>query len=315
MLRGHLWEQLSSVDLLNMSHVPSEMDLIMSGGGFLGYYLVGVDRVLRKLCREEKLRVERYAGTSVGALASVAMVCGLGDHMIELYDQLQGTPDFFPKIREYFMKMLPENAYQQCSGRVHIVISTLSWKYQVLPRLEPMVVSHFRDNCDLVEACMASCSVPYFVSSQLFYPFRGKWCMDGFFTQNVPLLPPRPPRPQMVVRLHRVPYSWWTVFTPYEHMVLPLIVQGALETELFFHRPYGGGHVGALEWYDEKPLKKRRALFLFLQKLGLSRVLGVAALVVIVVGAGTFRARGPGLFPLVRPYSSVREGIPSLVVE
>jgi hypothetical protein len=49
--------------------------------------------------------------------------------------------------------------------------------------------------------------------------------------------------------------------------------------------------------------------------LGLSRVLGVAALVVIVMGAGTFRARGPGLFLLDHHRSSVREGIPSLVGE
>ena len=301
MLRRHLWGQLSSIDLLSMHHVPAEMDLVMSGGGFLGYYLVGVDRVLRKLCREEKLVIRRYAGTSVGALASVAMVCELGDGMIGLYDQLQGTPDFFPRIRAYFLAVLPDDAYQKCTGRVHIAISRLDWKYGVLPRLVPMVVSSFRDNEDLVEACMASCSVPYFVSSTLFYRFRGHHCMDGYFTKNV-VIPEYEQRPQLVVRLHHIPYSWWTVFTPYEHMVLPLIVQGALETELLFHRPpQQNARVGALEWHSSSssasaltaepvPIKKRRAVALFFQKAAHQKPLAALA-VLVVVGGMLWRRR------------------------
>lgn len=267
MLGTHLWNQLSCVDLLRMdAHVPPEMDLVMSGGGFLGYYLVGVDRVLRKLQRENKLAIVRYAGTSVGALASVAMVCDLGDFMIELYDNLQGVPDFFPKIREYFAAILPEDAYQRCSGRVHIVISRLEYRFGFFPTLRPMVVSSFHDNHDLIEACMASCSVPYFVSSKLFYPYRGHRCMDGFFTKNVCHFLDHP-RPQVVVRLHRIPYSWRSVLSPTENMALPLIVQGAMETELFFHQP--DTQVGALEWYapKKKKLGRRRFVPMLFHKL------------------------------------------------
>jgi len=267
MLRERLWSQLSSIDLLKMTeNVPGEMDLVMSGGGFLGYYLVGVDRVLRKLQQEEKLKVVRYAGTSVGALASIAMVCNLGDHMISLYDNLQGTPDFFPKIREYFTEILPDDAFVQCTGRVHIVISRVEFLWGVLPVLRPMVVSAFESNHDLVEACMASCSVPYFVSSQLFYPFRGFLCMDGFFTKNIHILEGSA-RPQLVVRLHRVPYSWKSVLRPQDNIVLPLVIQGAMETELFFHQ--SDARVGALEWHSfpQKKVGRRRIVPMILHKL------------------------------------------------
>jgi hypothetical protein len=270
MLRDRLWNQLSSVDLLRMTeNVPPEMDLVMSGGGFLGYYLVGVDRVLRKLQQEGKLlKVVRYAGTSVGALASVAMVCNLGDHMIALYDNLQGTPDFFPKIRDYFISILPPDAYEQCTGRVHIVISRLEFLGGFLPHLKPMVVSSFENNHDLVEACMASCSVPYFVSSHLFYPYRGFLCMDGFFTKNVHIFEDST-RPQLVVRLHHIPYSWKSVLRPQENVVLPLIIQGAMETELFFHQ--SDARVGALEWhsFSSKKVKagRRRVVPMILHKL------------------------------------------------
>ena len=269
MIRERLWSQLSSIDLLRMSaNIPAEMDMVMSGGGFLGYYLVGVDRVLRKLRQENKLLVVRYSGTSVGALASVAMVCNLGDHMIQLYDHLQGTPDFFPKIRDYFQRILPEDAYLQCTGRVFIAISRLEFWWGFLPLLRPMVVSSFESNHDLIEACMASCSVPYFVSSQLFYPYRGHLCMDGFFTRNLNFLSGSS-RPQLVVRLHRIPSSWRSILNPYENTVWPLIVQGAMETELFFHQP--DSRVGALEWHSSpSPLVKvglRRRVPVILQKL------------------------------------------------
>ena len=285
MLRGRLWDHLSHVDLLNMeSNIPSEMDVIISGGGFLGYYLVGVDRVLRKLCREKKTCILHYTGTSVGSLASVAMVCGLGDRMIELYDQLQGTPDFFPKIRSYFLAILPPDAYEKCSHRVHIVISRLEWKYHCLPCLTPYIVSTFHDNVDLVDACMASCSVPYFVSSTLFYGYRGYWCMDGFFTKKMHILTDST-RPQLLVRLHRIPFSWRTVFKPYQNMVLPLIVQGAVDTELFFREPLGR-EGGALEWYCSKAsLNKRRSLLLFYQKLRQS------SWVMIGIGMSVFMIR------------------------
>ena len=138
---------------------------------------------------------------------------------------------------------------------------------------------------------MASCSVPYFVSSTLFYRFRGYHCMDGYFTNNV-VIPEYAHRPQLVVRLHHIPYSWWTVFTPYEHMVLPLIVQGALETELLFHRsPQQNARVGALEWHSSSssaepvPAKKRRVVALVLQKAA-QKPFTAALLVLVVVGGG-----------------------------
>lgn len=268
MLCKHLWNQLSCVDLLRMdANIPPEIDIVVSGGGFLGYYLVGVDRILRKLRRENKLSVVRYAGTSVGSLASVAMVCDLGDHMIPLYDSLQGNPDFFTKVREYFSSILPADAYQRCTGRVHIVISRLDYKYGFIPCLVPMIVSAFENNEDLIEACMASCSVPYFVSSTLFYPYRGHLCMDGFFTRNLHFLEGCS-RPQLVVRLERIPYSWRSILTPLENMVLPLIIQGAMETELFFHQ--ADARVGPLEWYSPHPEKvggRRRLVLAALLKV------------------------------------------------
>jgi len=276
---------------------PQEADLVISGGGFLGYYLVGVDRVLRKL--EHYIYIHRYAGTSVGALASVAMVCNLGSRMIDLYDQLQGNPDFFPKIREYFLAVLPDDAYLRCTGRVHIVISRLDTVYGFIPTLRPMVVSCFTDNEDLVDACMASSNVPFFVSPTFFYRYRGNMCLDGCFTRHVPVFDvPINNRARLVVRLHRIPYSWTAAFTPYRNMVVPLIVRGAIDTEMFLL--HGDDGTGVLEWDTPPPPLplpppicrgfKRRSLVLLSHKMKQSMVMVVVGLALwyhLTRGGGT----------------------------
>lgn len=246
-MRQALWRNLSTIDLQSIHPtVPSEIDLVISGGGFLGYYLVGMDRVLKKLSREKIIRIVRYSGTSVGALASVAMICGIGKEMIALYDQLQGHPDYFPKIREYFLSILPEDAHERCSGRLFICITTFHLVWNVIPCFRPMVVSSFQSKEDLVEACMASSNFPFFVSPNLFYRYRGMRCLDGCFTRNLNVFHDGA-RPQLLVRLIRIPYSWRSAFSPFQDLITPLIVRGALETERFLTE--GGQTSGALEWH------------------------------------------------------------------
>jgi len=275
MLRNALWKQLSNIDLYNLDpDLPHQIDLVISGGGFLGYYLVGLDRVLKKIQKNHRVHVQRYAGSSVGAFASVAMICCLGDYMIPLYDQLQEDAHFFFKIREYFLHILPPDAFVQCTGRVFVVITRVRFVYGILPVFHKMVVSQFESNEDLVDACMASSNFPFFISPRLFYPYRGCLCMDGVLTRHRPVFEDRV-RPQLLVSLDRIPYSWRCIFTPFKNLVLPLIVKGALETEmLFLNYPQD---VGALQWYRRATRQQKRSWFRvsFLRKyliFGLSRL-------------------------------------------
>jgi hypothetical protein len=201
--------------------------------------------------------------------------------MVDLYDKLQGNPDFFPRIREYFLAVLPDDAYLRCTGRVHIVISRLDAVCGIIPVLRPMVVSSFTDNEDLVDACMASSNVPFFVSPTFFYRYRGNMCLDGCFTRHVPVFVEGDTRATLVVRLDRIPYSWRAAFTPYRNMVVPLIVRGAIETEMFLL--HGDTGTGVLEW--KPPICrgiKRRSLMLLSHKI--KRVLAATGLALLLCG-------------------------------
>jgi hypothetical protein len=271
MLRGVLWKHLSHIDLSH-SILPTHIDLIMSGGGFLGYYLLGMDRVFKKLKKTHSLTIVRYAGTSVGSFAAVAMVCGLGDEMLTLYDTLQGNIHYFKELRSSFLSILPPNAYELCSSRVFISISVIDF-YHGFPMLRNIIVSTFSDNSDLVDACMASSNVPFLVSSSFFYMFRGQRCLDGCFTRYIPLFGDCERR-QLIVRLDNIPYSWRAIFTPFSNLALPLVIKGALETEMFF--THSDRHVEKnqiLLWHTPSPNRKQNVLY---QKIIVSvSVLGV----------------------------------------
>lgn len=53
-------------------------------------------------------------------------------------------------------EMLPENAYQLCTGRLFVSITFLTgWGF------ENKIISEFTSNEDLFQACLASSTIPY----------------------------------------------------------------------------------------------------------------------------------------------------------
>jgi hypothetical protein len=53
---------------------------------------------------------------------------------------------------------IPEDAYIQCSGRLFISITT----FDLVRGFENMIVSQYTSNEDLIEACKASGTIPFF---------------------------------------------------------------------------------------------------------------------------------------------------------
>jgi len=234
-----------------LARPPREFDLVISCGGFFGFYVVGLDRVLKKMERQGEARVRRYAGASVGAICSVLMCCGVSNmELVEMYERLQGRRDYFVRLRDELLRLLPPDAYIRCTDRVFIHAARISWL-----GLRGESFSRFRDNQDLVDACMASANCPFFISPFLVYRYRGRWYLDGCFTRWLPMF--HDSCHQLLVRLERVCYSWTAFFRPDDESIEGLVVKGAIEAEKFLHRDQ---RVRALEWYEPyRPCRKRRA--------------------------------------------------------
>lgn len=108
------------------------------------------------------------------------------------------SPSFssqWPIVRD----LLAPDAFQRCSGRLHISITVVHpWG-----RLENLVISEFLSNQDLFECCLASSTIPYITERGAYRMFRGMRVIDGGLTNNTPVFRDGPRR-QLVFRLSQV---------------------------------------------------------------------------------------------------------------
>ncbi len=75
---------------------------------------------------------------------------------------------------QWLDELLPDNAHELCRDRVTVVVTTL-------PDMKQIGISDFKDKKDLINACMSSSHVPFFLDYKLSRTCRGKQCVDGSF--------------------------------------------------------------------------------------------------------------------------------------
>lgn len=262
-----LIKKLSLNDLSLIDH--KEVDIVITGGGFIGFYLIGVAHVLRRLMKKNHITVRRFAGASVGALFSILMVLDTPlDDCIRLYDHLRDVTDgdIIGKLREEVRKLLPSDAYKRCDGRVYISITSFqNW----LP--SNMIVNTFRSNDELLDACMASCFVPFVLSPKMYYRFNNMRCIDGCFTNNVPVFTDGSARYQLIIRLYKIPYPIHYILRPYDDSIELLMVKGTIECAKFLSKNH---NTSVFEWLDTSSTKKNTNVAYFFFMTGILSMAG-----------------------------------------
>lgn len=84
-------------------------------------------------------------------------------------------------IEENLDELLPENAHLLCSNRLGLSLTKLSWK------LENKFVWIFDSRQELIDAIVAGCFIPIWSGSPVNFPkFRGKYFIDGAYSDNLP---------------------------------------------------------------------------------------------------------------------------------
>ncbi|EDW51070.1 GM12054 [Drosophila sechellia] len=144
--------------------IRTRRSLSFSGCGFLGIYHVGVAVCLRQ--HAPQLLLERIAGASAGALAACCLICDLplecmaGDFLRVVQEiQRHSLGAFSPWFNlpecllEGMRSWLPEDAHLLASGRLHISLTRVSDRRNV-------VMSEFSSRQELLQALMCSCFIP-----------------------------------------------------------------------------------------------------------------------------------------------------------
>lgn len=136
---------------------PEKLNITFSGCGFLGIYHVGVASALKDRAPKLLERIENFGGASAGALAAGSLLCGISlsqslDFTLRLAERASklSIGPFHPRfsltktIYKVFKRMIPDDAYKLCSGKLHISLTRCNdWKN--------VVVSEFNSNEDLID--------------------------------------------------------------------------------------------------------------------------------------------------------------------
>lgn len=171
--------------------IRTRRSLSFAGCGFLGIYHVGVAVCLRQ--HAPQLLLERIAGASAGALAACCLICDLpmecmaGDFLRVVQETRRHSLGAFSPwfnlpecLLEGMHRRLPEDAHRRVSGRLHISLTRVSDRCNV-------VMSEFSSREELLQALMCSCFIPG-LSGLVPPQVRGVRYMDGAFSNNLPLL-------------------------------------------------------------------------------------------------------------------------------
>eukprot|EP00092_Neocalanus_flemingeri_P041707 GFUD01045428.1.p1 GENE.GFUD01045428.1~~GFUD01045428.1.p1 ORF type:complete len:371 (-),score=64.19 GFUD01045428.1:84-1196(-) len=173
-----------------MSTYPGP-DISFAGCGFIGIYHVGVSACLKTYAPQ--LLENKILGSSAGAMAAVALICDLSlEDMARSVVTLANNAsekvlgpfspsfDLHGVLKEGWDRLLPDDVAQKASGRLHISMTKLSDRSNLL-------VSEFFSKSDLLDALLASSFVPM-MSGWLPPRFRGDLVFDGGYSDNLPVL-------------------------------------------------------------------------------------------------------------------------------
>jgi hypothetical protein len=181
-IKGRLWHP-------NTMSIPTQ-HLVFPGGGVYFWWEAGTIQALSEQYDLKNGRFTMY-GASAGSIASVLAACNVDmkfamTESFRLPKKTKGVTHAY-LIELWLQKILPQNCHELCSnGKVNISVTTITLTFMPLHR---KVISNFSSKQDLIDACLTSSHIPFFLDGNFSRTFHGECCVDGsflFFLHNVP---------------------------------------------------------------------------------------------------------------------------------
>ena len=172
-----------------MAGIKTIMNYSFSGCGFLLPYHLGVANVLQNRSLLN-IQESHLAGASGGAITAAGLASNISvqDMLTQVinitnYCRKNGTVWKLEKyLRDTLEDVLPLNVIDLIGNRVTIATT------QVYPKQEISYHSSFSSRADLIEAIVASCFIPSYISPAPLMRFRKGWHCDGGLIKIVPEL-------------------------------------------------------------------------------------------------------------------------------
>lgn len=221
---------LANLELLEDAPQPPsvEIDIVISGGGLKGYFMTGCSHILLHELRKQNVGIARIAGASAGAWCGLFMLTGFStENWLETYYLCKERPgmtmhEAYDDIWPWLSSQLPDDAWKICTGRLFISVTEVT-----MFGFKNHMISEYSSNRDIIDACLASSTVPFISLPTMFRWFRGMCVLDGGITNNTPVFADTLRR-QLVFRLSDVFYPTKFLINPGDLCIESLVVRGAI---------------------------------------------------------------------------------------
>lgn len=166
------------IDLIENLSTPlstQNINLVCDGGAFNGLYMIGSLYYLKELEKKKYIKINKFSGSSAGALLACAYIIDKLDEANDLTCKIRSAfkSDFclksFKTLLGEFFGNLDENIYTQCNERLFI-------NYYNINTGKEEVQSNYTNNDDIKDALLSSSFIPYVMNGKLCYNGH----IDGF---------------------------------------------------------------------------------------------------------------------------------------
>ena len=229
----HMLNNIQDIKIENIKIKYNECDLVLSGGGFAGFYLMGFFVLLEKLIISNKLKIRNIYATSAGVLTAVLFLCNIDINkwLIYYYDYIDNSNNI--NVSKFLIQtlrnILPTNAHILCSGKLNIYLTKINYF-----KIKSVVINTFETFDYLIQVIEASINIPYIISHNCYGTLiNNELYYDGGFTRNTPLIYNND-LPQLLVKTHKINYPLISKFFLNDAYLELLVLRGIFESYDFF---------------------------------------------------------------------------------
>ena len=164
----------------------NDYNIIFSGGGFKGFYSIGISNMLNNI--KYRNRIKKIIGSSSGSFTAVYMACDieLNKHILtyeEIKKLINNKKTILEASKIVSDNLLPKNAHELCNQRnVEIYTTEIS-----LSGIKLKIFKNFQSREELLNCICASICIPFFTHNNLIKINNKYYCDPGFIGYNNPI--------------------------------------------------------------------------------------------------------------------------------
>jgi len=165
--------------------VPSNPKCVyFTGAGIYYYWQAGAAKYMQENCDLSSIPI---IGASAGALTSTLLLSGADfdeatlaaisvAEEYEIFSSKNGLAGIWSVlIREWLDRVIPEDINIDKFSNMQISVTP------VLPFRKTTLITDFYNRADLIDACLASCHIPFFLDGNAYTMYRNEPVVDGSF--------------------------------------------------------------------------------------------------------------------------------------